>query len=654
MAAHDFERQTSDGVGTPADFPTKVSEIVREIWEQAGRVQQPEEYLALVLPRLGGAVGADFCTLAVADEGRWEAIGQTGLPRSLPEELLGAALDQEQPQTDARQWMAIPLAARETPSAALAVHFGQTPPGWVLGFLRQVGPALYDAWKRVCQVRQNVQRVRRLQTLLEIAARWNQTQELETLLVQIAEAATRLMECDRASIFLWDRMTHHLVGRPALGMPGGELRIPDDRGVVGQVLRTGQPVRADAQHYPEWIDRQVDSTTGYRTRSVLAVPLRSRTGEVFGVFELLNKRQGRFSAEDELALEELAAQAAVALENVRDRQQLISAHRRLAEAAREGTELLGQSPAIQAIRASIQRIADTDLPVLILGENGTGKEVVARAIHFYSRRQDKTFVAVNCAAIPDTLAESELFGHEKGAFTDAHQTKPGKFELAAEGTLFLDEIGDLSLNIQAKLLRVLEEKVLVRVGGSRPIPTAARIIAATNQDLADLVRRRQFREDLFYRLNVVSLELPPLRERPGDVMLLAEHFLQEFCRRARRPVPRFSPEARARLESHSWPGNVRELRNLMERLAYLGPSDVIEGSDLSFILSPRPRDALAVEANLPLAEATAHFQAAYIRRSIERAGGNISLAAEQLGLHRSNLYRKMRQLGMVDRRDREE
>jgi Nif-specific regulatory protein len=630
------------------DWTGRVLGLLREIWEQGGRGEQPEEYLARLLPRLAGATGAEIVALVVGVEGRWEMAGQTGPVRPLPDVLLGTALDQEQAQTDGQHWLVIPLATRQTPPAALAVYFAQAVPGWAQGVLQQAGPPLYQAWQRLCTFQQALQRVDRLQTLLQIATRWNQTQELETLLVQMAEAATRLMECDRASIFLWDRATRSLVGRPALGMPGGELRIPDDRGVVGQVLRTGQPLRADAQRHPDWIDHQVDAATGYRTRSVLAVPLRSRTGEIFGVFELLNKRSGRFTAEDESALEELAAQAAVALENVRDRQQLISAQRRLAEAAREGAELLGQSPAIQAIRASIQRIAQTDLPVLILGENGTGKEVVARAIHLHSPRHDKPFLAVNCAAIPDTLAESELFGHEKGAFTDAHQSRPGKFELAADGTLFLDEIGDLSLAIQAKLLRVLEEKVIVRVGGSRPIATGARVIAATNQDLADLVRRRQFREDLFYRLNVVSLQLPPLRDRPGDVMLLAEHFLQEFCRRAGRPVPRFSPEARARLESHSWPGNVRELRNLMERLAYLGPSDVIEAGDLSFMLLPSPRDTLAVEANLPLAEATARFQTAYIRRCIERVGGNMTLAAQQLGLHRSNLYRKMRQLGMLD------
>ena len=630
------------------DFPARVLGLLREIWEEAGRVEQPGEYLARLLPRLAGATGVEMLALVVAVEGRWEAAGQTGPARPLPEVLLGTALDQEQAQTDGEHWLVLPLATRQAPQATLAAYFAQAVPGWVQGVLQQVGPPLYQAWQHLCTLQQALQRVERLQTLLQIATRWNQSQELETLLVQIAEAATRLIECDRASIFLWDRATRSLVGRPALGMPGGELRLPDDRGVVGQVLRTGQPLRADAQRHPDWIDHQVDAATGYRTRSVLAVPLRSRTGEIFGVFELLNKHQGRFTAEDESALEELAAQAAMALENVRDRQQLISAQRRLAEAAREGAELVGQSPAIQAIRASIQRIAQTDLPVLLLGENGTGKEVVARAIHLHSPRHDKPFLAVNCAAIPDTLAESELFGHEKGAFTDAHQSRPGKFELAADGTLFLDEIGDLSLAIQAKLLRVLEEKVIVRVGGSRPIATGARVIAATNQDLAELVRRRQFREDLFYRLNVVSLQLPPLRDRPGDIMLLAEHFLQEFCRRAGRPVPRFSPEARERLERHPWPGNVRELRNLMERLAYLGPPDVIEAEDLSLMLLPSPRETLAVEANLPLADATARFQAAYIRRCIERAGGNMSLAAQQLGLHRSNLYRKMRQLGMLD------
>ena len=211
--------------------------------------------------------------------------------------------------------------------------------------------------------------------------------------------------------------------------------------------------------------------------------------------------------------------------------------------------------------------------MLLLGENGTGKEVVARSIHFGSRRRKHPFIAVNCAALTETLLESELFGHEKGAFTDAHEARAGKFELASGGTLFLDEIGDMSLAGQAKLLRVLEEKTIVRVGGSKPIHTDVRVLAATNQKLAELVRAKRFREDLYFRLNVVTLELPPLRERGDDIMLLAEHFLQQFCRRAGRRVPKFTAAARKRLESHTWPGNVRELRNLMERLAYLSSGD---------------------------------------------------------------------------------
>src|SRR5262249_30278690 len=283
-----------------------------------------------------------------------------------------------------------------------------------------------------------------------------------------------------------------------------------------------------------------------------------------------------------------ASHAVVALENAQDREQLLASHKQIVDQAAEDVRLLGNSPAIEALRSTIRRVADTDLAVLVLGENGTGKEVASQLIHYRSPRRDRPFVAVNCAAIAETLLESELFGHEKGAFTDAHESRPGKFELAAGGTLLLDEIGDLSPGGQAKLLRVLEEKVVVRVGGSRPIPVDVRVIAATNQNLADLVRARKFRQDLYFRLNVVVLELPPLRDRGDDVLLLAGHFVDECCRRARRKPLKFSPEARKRLQQHLWPGNVRELRNLMERLAFLVSGDVIEPSDLAFILSPSP------------------------------------------------------------------
>jgi Nif-specific regulatory protein len=412
------------------------------------------------------------------------------------------------------------------------------------------------------------------------------------------------------------------------------------------VIQSGQPLRVDAATEPERIDHQVDSQLGYETKNLLCVPMRGRSGELFGAFELINSHSGQFTPEDEAELSELAAHAAIALENAQDRQNLLSTSRQITEQAAERVQLIGESPPIEALRSIIRRVADTDLAVLILGENGTGKEVVAQSIHYLSSRREMPFVAVNCAAIPDTLAESELFGHEKGAFTDAQETRQGKFELAADGTLFLDEIGDLSLNCQAKLLRVLEEKVLVRVGGSTPIHTDARVLAATNQNLADMVREKAFREDLYFRLNVVTVELPPLRERPGDILLLAKHFLDDFSKRAHRKTPEFSRDAIGRLQTHPWPGNVRELRNLMERLAYLSTEDRIEAEDLAFILSPRGGTPLVKSLDQTLAVATQEFQIEYIKRSIERANGNVSQAASQLGLHRSNLYRKMRQLKM--------
>ena len=521
------------------------------------------------------------------------------------------------------------------------------PPADALAALASLLPVLRETLAAVRVRYQHHRKILRLETLLKIAGQWYRTRELEPLLDQMARAAADLLDADRASIFLWDRANHCLIGRPALGMKGGELRVPDDSGLVGRVLRTGESERVDAAARPEAIDHNIDKQTGYRTQTLLGVPLETQSGERFGVFELINKKHSAaFTEDDQQALVELAAHAAAALENAQDRQKLMATNRQIAEQAAEGVRLIGECPAVQSLRSVIRRVAETELAVLINGENGTGKEVVAQSIHYLSRRIGQPFIALNCAAIPDTLAESELFGHEKGAFTDARESRPGKFELASGGTLFLDEIGDLSLNCQAKLLRVLEEKVMVRVGGSTPIPSNARVLAATNQKLAEMVQQKRFREDLYFRLNVVTLDLPPLRERGNDILLLAGHFLDDFCRRARRKVPELSAAARKRLAEHHWPGNVRELRNLMERLAYLTAGDRVEAEDLAFILSPRGPAVAVNDLGRSLSDATAGYQIDYIRRTVEQVGGNMSRAAERLGLHRSNLYRKMRQLGM--------
>lgn len=624
----------------------KATQAVAQILRLAQRSDEIAAFMRDSLSVLIGGVSGDFAATVAAEEGKWTLLAETGARQPLPKEFLADVLDRE--QADVRDgWAVVPLVAQTRRSETLAVHM---PPDRSarssLPLVRELADTLGCGLASVRRRIHDRCRIQRLETILQIAQQWNQTRDLQPLLVQMAEAATQLLDADRASIFLWDRRAKLLIGRPALGVKGGELRLPDDRGVVGRVVQTGETCRVDATAEPDKFDRQVDKQSGYRTRTLLCVPLRGKSGELFGAFELLNKKNGTFSAEDEAALVELAAHASIALENAQDREQLLSTSRQLTEQAAEQVRMVGKSPKIEALRSVVRRVADTDLAVLILGENGTGKEVVAQSIHYLSKRRDKPFVAVNCAAIPDTLAESELFGHEKGAFTDARDMRQGKFELADSGTLFLDEIGDLSLSGQAKLLRVLEEKVLVRVGGSTPIHTDARVIAATNQDLTEMVRQKRFREDLYFRLNVVTLEIPRLSDRGDDILLLAEHFLADFSRKARRKVPQFTPAARERLLRHPWPGNVRELRNLMERLAYLTAEDTIDASDLAFILSPRRGQEAAVFVDRPLSDATAEFQVQYIKRAIEQSGGNVSQAAEKLGLHRSNLYRKMRQLDM--------
>ncbi len=579
-----------------------------------------------------------------AERGDWRSnlvVGQDSVP---PSELLADVLDAGRPAAKAN-WYVFPCGLAKDRTELLAM-FRHSPTATPDPDFFVVIDSLLAAWRSVRELETAKKRLQRLEMILEIAGQWNQTRDMESLLHQMAEAATRLLNAERASIFLWDRQSHSLVGRPALGVDNGELRIPDDRGVVGQVIQTGQPRRVGAVDTQDEIDRTVDKKLRFRTRSLLCVPLFGKNAATLGAFELLNKRAGDFTTDDEIALTELATHAAVALQNTQQYQQLLRVRNQLADQAAEAVQLIGDCNSIRQLRDTARRVAETDLAVLILGENGTGKEVIARMVHYFGRRRNEPLVAVNCAAMPDTLLESELFGHERGAFTDAIDTRIGKFELAAGGTLFLDEIAEMSPGGQAKLLRVLEEKVIVRVGGSIPIRTEARVVAATNQNLSELVHLKRFREDLFFRLSVVTLSLPPLRSRNGDILLLAEHFLQHFSSRANRTLPTLTADARKRLLSHDWPGNIRELRNLMERLAYLLPTDKIEADDLSFVLTGKRDGSAVVNLEEPLTEATRQFQMDYIKRQIERTGGNMTDAAERLGLHRANLYRKMKQLGM--------
>jgi Nif-specific regulatory protein len=596
------------------------------------------DFLKSVVMELAGGWNCSFLAIVRAEPAGWQFMATTSLGHSIPTEVCTEALDGESVIIQG-DLFAAPLALD---NLVLLGRSGSTAKQEVSVVASALGAALGLVRRRENEARH----VQRLQAILAIAAQWNQTLEMDALLEQMAEASTRLLSAERASIFIWDRANKSLVGRPALGVEEGELRIADNVGVVGSVVQSGESRRVDAKSGEQEIDRDVDKQLSFHTRNLLCVPLRGKRRELFGAFELINKIDGDFTAEDETALTELAAHAAVAIENTQSREQLIKVRDQFADEAMQGAQLIGESPAIDALRSTIGRVADTDLSVLVLGENGTGKEVIAKRVHYQSSRRNEPFVAVNCAALTETLLESELFGHEKGAFTDAHQTRIGKFELASGGTLFLDEIGDMSLGGQAKLLRVLEDKTIVRVGGSLPIHTDARVIAATNRKLVELVREKKFREDLFFRLNVVTVELPPLRERGDDILMLADHFFRSFCAKAGRPLPQFTAAGRKRLIGHAWPGNVRELRNLTERLAYLSQSDEIDADELASILTPDDQESPLMSLELPLVEATRHFQVEYIKKQVERSRGNMTDVAQRLGLHRSNLYRKMRQLEM--------
>jgi len=307
--------------------------------------------------------------------------------------------------------------------------------------------------------------------------------------------------------------------------------------------------------------------------------------------------------------------------------------------------LIGESEPMQRLEHQIRSAAASHSRVLITGENGSGKEIVARTLHRHSPRADQPFIDVNCAAIPEELIESELFGHRKGAFTGAIDDRKGKFELADGGTLFLDEVGDMSLKTQAKVLRVLQEQTFQRVGGQQTIKVDVRVIAATNKNLEAEIVAGSFRSDLYYRLNVIPIEVPPLRARNSDVVLLAEHFLRRFAAETGQPKKKLSPGAAAKLKAYHWPGNVRELRNVAERLAILLPGDTIEAEDIH-LGAPRAEPAPEIAANLPLKEAREQFEKQYILDRLREYAGNVSRTAESLGVERSNLYRKMDAYGI--------
>ncbi|HEY0783017.1 MAG TPA: sigma-54 dependent transcriptional regulator [Thermoanaerobaculia bacterium] len=346
----------------------------------------------------------------------------------------------------------------------------------------------------------------------------------------------------------------------------------------------------------------------------------------------------------------------VTVQNALERGRLARELRELSARLERAEPLLGVSAGLQRLKNELKTVAPSDSRILILGENGTGKELVARQIHRLSRRAQAPFVEVNCAAIPEELIESELFGHVKGAFTGAAADRPGRFEQADAGTLFLDEIADMSMKTQAKVLRVLQEQRFERVGGTTTIRVDVRVLAATNKDLEEEIRQNRFREDLYFRLAVIPLRVPPLRERREDVSILVEHFVAQFASELGRRPKGVDEDALARLRDYAWPGNVRELRNFVERMMIMAPGETIGLRDLPPAVrgdgSERGRGVW--DADYPsLRDARIAFEKHFIEKKLAELDGNVSRTAQVLGLERSNLYRKMRAYGIEVDRDAE-
>jgi two-component system, NtrC family, response regulator HydG len=487
---------------------------------------------------------------------------------------------------------------------------------------------------------------RDLHALLRIGVDLQAVHSTESIARRLLELTLETIPAERAALLLMDAGTADPTASFALDRRGSTATFPVSRTLVERVLTDRSALLANdvLQEAGEWDG--VESVVKAQLQSLLAAPLTGSEGPQ-GVLYLDSREPGtRFDERHLDLLTAAAGIAAAALANARLLEWLRGENQRMEEAF--DSDVVGESPRVKEVIRLLTKAAATDSTVLLLGESGTGKEVAARAIHKCSRRSSRPFIPINCATLSETLLASELFGHEKGAFTGAVERKTGKIEAAEGGTLFLDEIGEMPTELQAKLLRVLQEREYERVGGTRTLRADVRVVAATNRDLERAIRDKSFREDLFYRLNVIPVTLPPLRERPEDVQLLASHFAAKFSQQLGRRTAGFTPEARACLLRYGWPGNVRELANAIERALVLGDGELIRPEDLpETVLEAGP----AVSAG-PVGtyhDSVNAFKRRLILDALAQAGGNVTRAAERLDLNPTYLHRLMRNFDLKER-----
>jgi Nif-specific regulatory protein len=486
---------------------------------------------------------------------------------------------------------------------------------------------------------------RDLSALLKVSSAISGIKNPEELQARVVEMIFEVMPVERSAVLLLGNNSQDFISgtyRERGSAVNQPFRI--SRTIARQVLRDGVAVLAndilsDKQIHP------TESLVAGKIRSLLCVPLMVFGAKLGVIYADASRPSAKVDEHHLHLLTAIASIAAVALEHARYVEWLEGENKRLQEEINIEHDMVGESARMRDILQFVHKVSAADSNVLICGESGTGKELVARAIHGNSKRNGRPFVAINCASLTENLLESELFGHEKGAFTGAFAQKKGKIEVADTGTLFLDEIGELAPQLQARLLRVLQEREFERVGGTRSIKVNIRLLAATNRDLEQAIRAGHFRSDLYFRLNAISVNLPPLRERKEDIPLLATHFVKKYSKEANRHVAGISKEAHALLQSYDWPGNIRELENALERAVVLGSSDHIRPEDLpeSVVESNTPSEK---GGDLHYHEAVNGIKRQLILRAIDHAGGNFVEAAKLLDLHPNYLHRLVRNMDL--------
>lgn len=484
---------------------------------------------------------------------------------------------------------------------------------------------------------------RYLSALLEISQEINSIQEPETLLERILEIALQQLSAERGFILLKEGAEQKLLPKAARNIDPAKISEVSEISAtaVQKVLATQKPLLTFDARSDESFDA-AQSVITHQIRSIACVPLLLR-GKLLGVIYIDSREQtARFNQQSLDFLSAFANQAAIALENARLMEALRSENELLkGEFHRiySFKEIIARSKAMEPVLELMGKVLNNTAVVLITGETGTGKELVARAIHHNGRRDIQPFVAINCGAIPENLLESELFGYKKGAFTGAAADKKGLIEAADRGTLFLDEIAELPLALQVKILRFLQEREVLRLGGSQPTPVDVRIIAASNRNLTDEVEKGRFRKDLYYRLNVIEIRLPPLRERKKDIPLLAQHFLKKFARNLEKNITGFQPESLEKLLDYHWPGNVRELENALERAVVLASQNLISSDDIGL---SQVSAAGGIEAGTTLEQVSR----ALLEKTLRSCEGNKTRVAEAMGVSLRWVHYKMKEWGI--------